>query len=158
MVQYDMSADCKGEVARGALLASCLFTKSCQACRVWIQHDSTTDCENPRSRRNSFLSFLKTIWLLSANKGKSRHLLECWTNISEPWGVISKCGIVVGSDFHRRSPLPRTKRSDTRLMLALKSGFVRGVGVDTRRERERKKKSSRRWQPYAVSSQARPTL
>ena len=86
--------------ARVPSLPRARITKSCQARRAWTQHDSAPDTKNPRSRRNSSHSFLKTIWLLSANRGKSRHLFECWINISEPWGVISKCGIVVGSCFH----------------------------------------------------------
>ena len=63
-----------------------------------------------------------------------------------------------GFVFHRRSPLPRTRRSDTWLMLALKDGFVRGQYRSWYAESDREKKKSRRWQPYAVSSQARPTL
>ena len=86
--------------ARVPPLSRARITKSCQTRRAWIQHDSAADSENPRYRRNSFHSILKTIWLLSANTGKSRHLFDCWIIISEPWGVISKCGIVAGSCFH----------------------------------------------------------
>ena len=158
MVQYDMPADCDGEVTLGAL--PCLVPElprvvkrvvpgpSMTRQRIVKTHDLVETRPTSSWRPFSCCLPIKANRVICSNVGPTFPNHE---------GVISNCGIVVGSGFHRRSPLPRTKRGDTRLMLALEEKmWEEGTGVDTRRERERK--TSRRWQPCAVSSQARPTL
>ena len=143
MVQYDMSADCDGEGTRGAL--PCLVPELQRVVKrvtpgpSMIRHQivKTRDRVGTRSTPS-----LRPFCLLSASNGRSRYLFECWTKISDPWGVMSKSGIVVGSGFHRRSPLPRTTRGDTWLMVALWGRMNLWEGclvVDMLREREKKK-------------------
>ena len=81
MVQYDMSADCHGEVTRGSVTCFVLglprVVKHVVPGPSMIRHRLV----KTNNRRKSFHTSLKTIWLLSANRGKSRHLFVCWTNM-----------------------------------------------------------------------------
>ena len=157
MVQCDMSADCDGEVSRGSL--PCLIPElprvvkrvvpgpSMIRQRIVKTHDLVETRSTPSWRPFGCCLPMKANRVICSNVGRTFPNHE---------GVFSKCGIVVGSGFHRRSSLPRGKRGDTWLMLALEDENVRGLYRSWYAERERKR--SRRWQPYTVSSQARPTL